>query len=272
MDQVQKTMLENWKRDRLPHFTLVSANESQKNKEEFLKNWSLELLAAIWTAEGKKLSADWRVNPSFLQHPDISWIDIEGSAALVKSPEVIEWQAQLDYRPMELKYKWVIWPEAEKINVHLANKLLKTLEEPPEKTIVLFTTSEKAPMLPTIESRAIKIRLPKQIDDELVHRPLPQESFLDYLSRLGADHGQKFCSELAPLIKVGELHETLEFLKKHKQESKQLLLTVLDFERTRASNPQSLEALQKRLQWFQKSEVFHHGAAERWLTLLSPYF
>lgn len=272
MDLVQKTMLENWNKDRLPHFILVSANEAEKNKEEFLKSWALELLAAIWSAEGKNLSADWRENPSFLQHPDISWIEIDGSAALVKSPEVLEWQAQLDYRPMELKYKWVIWPEAEKINVHLANKLLKTLEEPPEKTVLLFTTSEKAPILPTIESRAIKIRLPKQINNEQIHRPLSDESFLDYLTRLGAEHGETFYHELAPLIKVGELHETLEFLKKHKQQSRQLLLTVLDYERTKAKNPQTLEALNKRLQWFQKSEVFHHGAAERWLTLLSPYF
>lgn len=268
-------MLENWRQDRLPHFCLISAHEAQQNKDQVLKTWTTHLLSEIWKLEGKKLSEDWQTDPSFYQHPDFTIIDIEGPRALVESPEVVQWQQQLDYRAMELKYKWVVWHECEKITTALANKLLKTLEEPPEKTVILFTTTEKAPLLPTIESRAIKIRLPKQqsldpVQDELLHAQ-GDERLVDYLERIAQKSQNEFYQLLIPLLRVGEIQETLEFLKKNKESTHLLLTHILDYERTRKSTPQALDALNKRMQWFKKAQTFNQGAAERWLTLLSPY-
>lgn len=271
LDIVQKTMLENWRHQRLPHFCLISANESEADKLEVLKNWTNHLLSEIWKCEGKNLAPDWQTNPSFLQHPDFTQVEIEGPSALLSSQPVIDLLAQIDYRPMELRYKWIIWHEAEKINTALANRLLKTLEEPPEKTIILFTTTEKAPLLPTIESRAIKIRLPKSNFHDLGDKPQASESLVDFLERLGKEQEDEFMQNLSALLRVGEIHETLEFIKKHKLASHQLMLHILDYERTQAKAPQALEALNKRIQWFQKAQTFNQGAAERWLTLLSPY-
>lgn len=273
LDKVQQTIIENWRHERLAHFYLITAHEAQQDKTSFLKDWTTQTLSEIWKLEGKNLSQDWLKEPSFYQHPDFTIIDIEGARALVDSPEVVQWQQQLDYQAMELKNKWVVWHECEKITESLANKLLKTLEEPPKKTIILFTSSEKAPLLATIESRAIKIRLPLKDDQSAQHALKTQEneSFCDYLERIANLKGDEFLLELTPLLRVGELQETLDFLKKNKAATHMLITYVLDYERSKNSSLQALDALNKRLQWFKKAETFNQGPAQRWLTLLSPY-
>jgi DNA polymerase III subunit delta' len=48
-----------------------------------------------------------------------------------------------------------------------ANAFLKLLEEPPEDTTILLTTSEPGALLPTIRSRVVCIRVPSLPDDEV---------------------------------------------------------------------------------------------------------
>ncbi len=54
----------------------------------------------------------------------------------------------------------VIIPEADKMSPSVANSLLKTLEETPVRTFFLMTTSNPSRILPTILSRALKVRVP----------------------------------------------------------------------------------------------------------------
>src|ERR1700747_1997937 len=54
----------------------------------------------------------------------------------------------------------IIWM-AEKMNPSAANKLLKILEEPPEKTLFLLVTENEDQLLRTIVSRTPLIRIPK---------------------------------------------------------------------------------------------------------------
>jgi DNA polymerase-3 subunit delta' len=52
----------------------------------------------------------------------------------------------------------IIWP-AEAMNHFAANALLKTLEEPPARTLVLLVTSQPSRLLPTLRSRCSRLRL-----------------------------------------------------------------------------------------------------------------
>ena len=48
-----------------------------------------------------------------------------------------------------------------------ANAFLKLLEEPPEDTTIVLTTSEPGALLPTIRSRVVSIRVPPMPDEEI---------------------------------------------------------------------------------------------------------
>jgi len=54
----------------------------------------------------------------------------------------------------------VILSPVERLNINAANSLLKTLEEPPEKTVLLLVSSNPSALLPTIRSRCQVLHLP----------------------------------------------------------------------------------------------------------------
>ena len=59
----------------------------------------------------------------------------------------------------EAKFKVFLFWMLEKMQPQTANKILKTLEEPPEKTIFIFVSENPKLMLPTILSRLQKIKI-----------------------------------------------------------------------------------------------------------------
>jgi len=62
----------------------------------------------------------------------------------------------------------VIIEDAEKMNKEAANALLKTLEEPPEKSMIILLTSNKSKILPTILSRTLKVKFSPLKEDEII--------------------------------------------------------------------------------------------------------
>lgn len=60
----------------------------------------------------------------------------------------------------------VIW-QPEKMNASCANKLLKLLEEPPQKTLFLLVSEHPDQLLATIISRVQEVRVPRLSDSEL---------------------------------------------------------------------------------------------------------
>lgn len=65
------------------------------------------------------------------------------------------------------KGKVVIIEKAENMNIESSNALLKTLEEPPEKSLIILTTSNQSKLLPTIVSRVKKVKF-KKLSEETV--------------------------------------------------------------------------------------------------------
>jgi DNA polymerase III subunit delta' len=72
--------------------------------------------------------------------------------------QVEEVLARMPFRPHEGRSRWVIVREAEKILPVAANKLLKTLEEPPRDTHFALITSHASMLLTTIRSRCQTVR------------------------------------------------------------------------------------------------------------------
>ena len=68
----------------------------------------------------------------------------------------------------------VIW-QAEKMNVSCANKLLKLLEEPPEKTVFLLVSEHPEGLLSTILSRVQQVRIGKVSEEEMQRQGVPAD-------------------------------------------------------------------------------------------------
>ena len=68
----------------------------------------------------------------------------------------------------------VIW-QAEKMNVSCANKLLKLLEEPPEKTVFLLVSEHPEALLSTILSRVQQVRIGKVSEAEMQRQGVPAD-------------------------------------------------------------------------------------------------
>lgn len=65
-------------------------------------------------------------------------------------------------------YRIVIVDAADDMNTNAANALLKSLEEPPKRTLFILVVHAPGRMLPTIRSRCQTIRLTPLTDDELL--------------------------------------------------------------------------------------------------------
>ncbi len=91
-------------------------------------------------------------------YPDLTWISPEGRSRTIGIDEVRELCRMLAYRPLEGGWKVCVIEEADCISIAAANALLKTLEEPTSRTVIILT-SEHADRLPlTIASRCQAVR------------------------------------------------------------------------------------------------------------------
>ncbi len=111
----------------------------------------------------------------FLDNPYVTlynWfeqLDAENKQAVIGVEESGEILRKLSLTTYEAEYKiMVIW-QAEKMNQAAANKLLKILEEPPDKTLFLMVCESEDQLLRTIVSRTQLIKIPKIKDAELAN-------------------------------------------------------------------------------------------------------
>ncbi len=88
-------------------------------------------------------------------HPDIKIVYPE--EGYFKIGQILAIQNELQYKSWEKTHKVYILDEAEAFTPEAANALLKTLEEPPNKVILILTVEREKKLLTTIVSRCQKI-------------------------------------------------------------------------------------------------------------------
>jgi DNA polymerase-3 subunit delta' len=94
------------------------------------------------------------------QHPDVTRLSPEGDSTQILIQSIRDLAADLSLTSHGRGYKIAILSPAEAMNHFAANALLKTLEEPPKRTMVLLVTSQPSRLLPTLRSRCSRLRLP----------------------------------------------------------------------------------------------------------------
>lgn len=131
------------------HFVFPIINKAKSPKisvcNDFLPQWRQQLLAS----------------PYFYLSHWLEDMDAENKQAQIFAQESDEIIRKLSLKSSEGGYKVTIVWQPEKMNLACANKLLKLLEEPPEKTIFLLVSEAPEMILPTILSRTQRFNIPK---------------------------------------------------------------------------------------------------------------
>ncbi|MBI5050454.1 MAG: DNA polymerase III subunit [Nitrospirae bacterium] len=86
-------------------------------------------------------------------HPDVFFIQPEGDGGQIRIEIIRVLEEALSYKAYEGRWKIAIIDEAENLNQSAANAFLKTLEEPPEHSILILISSMPELIPETIRSR-----------------------------------------------------------------------------------------------------------------------
>ena len=107
---------------------------------------------------------EWREfvkrSPYFTINNWLDSIEVGNAQGLIFSSEAGEIIKKLNLKSFESDFKIMIIWLPEKMHLSTANKLLKMIEEPPEKTLFLLVSEEPDKMIPTIISRCQLIKIP----------------------------------------------------------------------------------------------------------------
>ncbi len=81
-------------------------------------------------------------------------------------PDNLQYYRFVDTRPLEGSRKVLILRHAERMNVALANYILKLMEEPPPFLTLVLVSNRKSELLPTIQSRCASVKFsPLSLDE-----------------------------------------------------------------------------------------------------------
>ena len=108
-------------------------------------------------------------NPYGSLYDWLEFVEVEKKQGVLNVHEAQEIVKFLSLNSYEGSYKFVIIWLPEMMNDAAANKLLKILEEPPQKTVFLLVTEREESLLPTIISRCQLVKLNRLSDDEIAN-------------------------------------------------------------------------------------------------------
>ena len=169
----------------------------------------------------KNFLSEWRSlldeNPYFSLFDWLKHIGVENKQGLISVEESVNVLKDLSLKPYESETRIMLIWMPEKMNIQAANKLLKIIEEPPQKTLFLLVAESTENMLATVLSRTQLLKVPRHSDEEV----------LNYLTNRGVEQGKaKMISNLVD----GNIYEALQ-LAEHGEDSEQNVLSFVQWMR-----------------------------------------
>ena len=149
----------------------------------------------------------------FSQHPDVGLVVPYNRNLRIGAIRALEREA--NFRPYEAGARVFIVEDADKMNEHASNALLKTLEEPPPTSHIILIAARADSLLPTIRSRCQTIRFAPAPFDDI-------EEHLIATERFSADD-----AALAARVSGGSIGRALEIVPASFRTQRSLMLAVL---------------------------------------------
>lgn len=144
------------------HFVMpTTTTKSVKSNPEadlFLNEWREYVLQK----EGYVDTSSW-----------YEFLEVENKQGYISVRDAATLLRKLSFKAYEGEYKIAIIWMAEKMRVDTANKLLKLLEEPPEKTLFVLIAEDQEELLATIRSRTSLVKVPR-VEQETIKNALVQ--------------------------------------------------------------------------------------------------
>lgn len=103
-------------------------------------------------------------------HPDLTWVTPSGAAEMLVADIEEPVVAAATRTPFESARRVFVLECVDKLNDQAANRLLKTLEEPPDFVHLLLLTDRRADVMPTIASRCQQIRFDAAPTEQIARR------------------------------------------------------------------------------------------------------
>jgi DNA polymerase-3 subunit delta' len=118
-------------------------------------------------------------------HPDVLLVSPEERQIRIEEIRLVD--EGLSFKPYEGRKKVVIIDDAEAMTISAANAFLKTLEEPPEDSVIVLVSSKPDVLPPTIRSRCSRINF----------APLPVESCREVLEKKVSNKNSELLARLS---------------------------------------------------------------------------
>ncbi|MBI4037384.1 hypothetical protein HY385_03095 [Candidatus Daviesbacteria bacterium] len=132
-------------------------------------------------------------------HPNILWFAAEDKLGIEQARSIKDF---LSLKPYQGKHQAVVVIAAENLTDEAQNALLKTLEEPPQETVLILGVGSEDQLLPTIVSRC-------QVVDLTSHAYATPEARLDSARQVE----QKYQQEIEKLL-TSSVEERFQFVEK----------------------------------------------------------
>ena len=146
-----------WSADHLPHALLIQ--EAPGAGGEWLASWAAQLVLCTRGAAAPcgECLACRRVLAR--GHPDLLWVAPEENGRQIRIEQVREFSAELALTSHAGGYKVGVLTPADALNRFAANALLKTLEEPQPRTLLVLVATQPSRLPPTVLSRCQRLRV-----------------------------------------------------------------------------------------------------------------
>ena len=99
------------------------------------------------------------------EHLDVRFVSPDGQ--FIKIAQTRELSLEAQFRPYEGRHRVIIVDEADRLRIEASNSILKTLEEPPELSLIVLVTSKPYALLETIRSRCQRVNFGPLTESEL---------------------------------------------------------------------------------------------------------
>ena len=148
-------------------------------------------------------------------HPDVRFIEPLSGKKEISIQQIREIEKQLNFRSFSGGKKIAILDPATLLNLSSQNALLKTLEEPPQDSLLILVATSTGVLLPTLRSRCVR----------LAFGPLQRDLLASYLlSRKGMKQEE---AELLSAMAMGSLGTALDIDSEELREKRELWLELL---------------------------------------------
>ncbi|MCF6350738.1 MAG: DNA polymerase III subunit delta' [Flavobacteriaceae bacterium] len=124
--------------------------------------------------------SEWRAfvlkNPYANLFDWFQFLEVENKQGQIGKDEAVLIAKKLTLKSFEGGYKIILIWMAEKMNNTAANKLLKLIEEPPQKTILVLIAENEEQIIKTILSRCQVLRFPKVSEENIIKTLIEKEN------------------------------------------------------------------------------------------------